>query len=151
MNTPTSRNFRLAAFVARTERLGPAGQREAMRAEIVNRGGRCDLQPDTGDGYHIALFGLQSIGISEDDAYRHWLCSARTLLGGFDAPSQDPDMRLPQLTWAAHILACWKCTPLHHLRSACKIILALSTNRPLRDRAGELARTYNMFPLNLPD
>lgn len=147
----TGKNINMAAFVARVEPLGPMGQRDAMRAEIMAQDGSYDLPPDTTDGYHIALFGLQAIGINEQDAIRHWLCNARTLLGGFPEVSQDPDMRLPQITWATHIMACANCTRIatHHLRAACKIILDLSSNAILRDRAYDLARAQNFFPMNL--
>lgn len=148
----TGQNLNLSAFVARVERLGPMGQREAMRAEIEAQGGSFALPPDTTDGYHIALFGLQSVGINEADAIRHWLCNARTLLGGFAEVSQDPDMRLPQISWATHIMACTNCPRIatHHLRAACKIILDLSSNTLLRARAYDIARAQNFFPLNLP-
>lgn len=149
MTPPGTSNFNLAAFVARTEQLGPAGQREAIRAEITAQGGRVDLPPDTADGYHLALFGLQSVGISEDDAIRHWLCTARTLLGGWPIPSDDPALRVPQIVWAMHILSDWLRTPAHHLHAACQIVLRLSSNPILRQRAIDLARTYG-FPTELP-
>lgn len=146
----TAQTIALRAFVARVEKLGPMGQRDALRAEFAAQGGSHDLPPDTTDGFYIALFGLQACGITEHDAVRQWICLARTFLGGFAEVSHDIDMRLPQITWAMHIMACWKCARLDHLRAACQIILALSSNTILRARAEDIARAQNFFPMNLP-
>lgn len=142
-------NTDMAAFVARVERLGPEGQRAAMRAEFAAQGGDIDLSPDTTDGFHIALFGLQTCGISESDAVTRWICTARTVLGGFPAPSDDPALRVAQIVWAMHILAAYATTPARHLRAACQIIRRLSSNPVLLARAQDIARIHD-FPLTHP-
>lgn len=143
MNQATSANPNLAAFVTRVEPQGPAGRRDALREEFAAQGGNPNLPPDTTDGYHIALFGLQACGINEDDAVRQWICIARTLLGGFPKPSHDPNLRMPQILWAMHILGQWQTIPAHHLKSACQIVLTLSSNPTLIARAREVASACN--------
>jgi hypothetical protein len=140
MNPATAGNQMLVTFLSNVEPLGPAGRRDAIRAEHSAQGGDTSAQTDMADGFHIELFGLHATGINEDDAVRQWICIARTLLGGFPTPSKEPAMRVPQILWAMHILGHWQTIPAHHLRAACLNILTLSTNPILIARATEIAR-----------
>jgi hypothetical protein len=139
MNPATAGNKALVTFLSNVELLGPAGRRDAIRAEYIAQGGDPSLQTKMADGFHIALFGLHACGVNEDDAVRQWICLTRTLMGGFPTPSKEPAMRVPQILWAMHIMGHWQTIPANHLRSACLIILTLSTNQILISRAAEIA------------
>lgn len=133
-------------FVTTTEPLGPAAQIAAFRAELTDQGSDMTAAPaDTTDGYAVALFGLQAIGISEGDACRQWLCMARTQIGGWPEPDETPTLRAAQIIWAIHIIANQMHCSRDHLHQACKIVQHLSTNRILRHAADTLARAQHLF------
>ena len=141
---------RMAHFLRSTEPLGPAAQIQAFRAELTAQGSNMDAAPaDTSDGYAVALFGIQAIGICEGDACRLWLCLARTAVGGWSAIDMRHHMRPAQITWAAHVISLPRCHSREALAQACRIILTLSSNTDLLQRATDFATAQNLFPLNL--
>jgi hypothetical protein len=119
---------------------------QAFRDALHADGVLVDAPPgDTSDGYAIALFGIQAIGINEDDTAQQWLCMARTQIGGFTKINTDPAMRTAQILWALHVMSAPP-QPMRrdHLSSACQIVLALSSDQTLIDRARDCERVHQL-------
>jgi len=132
--------------VHRLDRLGPAGQREAVHTELTRTGTPPDgtAQGLGRTGYALSLHGIHVIGINETDAIRLWHCTARNQMGGWPAVDMDPALRLPQIQWAMWVLQNQLHVSREALTNACRVVKTLSHNRILLDRATELARAQNL-------
>ena len=95
-----------------------------------------------GSGYALSLHGIHVVGISEADAIRQWRCLARTTLGGWDTPTDDPALRAAQIDWASWIMGQKHQPPYRALIQATRIIRALSNNAILLDHARELTARH---------
>lgn len=148
MSAPITENpvTRASALVHQLDRLGPARQRDAIRAELARAG----TPPDGADqglgrpGFALSLHGIFVIGANEADAIRLWHCTARHQIGGWPEVDMDPALRLPQIQWAMWALHNQMHISRESLTNACRVIKVLSHNRILLDRARDLARAQNL-------
>lgn len=145
MTSPTALTDR-AALLDRLERLSTDGQRTAIKQALHDTGGTMDSEDPGRNGFGLHLMGVYAVGTCMGDAVHHWICTTRTLHGGWTEPSPDPTLHGAQIAWAAWVLArqatCRTVTTAH-LTAACQIVLALSVNETLRTHAHQLLRSYS--------
>lgn len=153
MTSPNALTAR-AALLDRLERLPPGGQRAAIKQAIDATDGWLDTDDQGCHGFGIHLMGVYTVGTCIGDAVHHWICTTRTLHGGWTEPSPDTTLHGAQIAWASWVLArqatCRNITTAH-LPAACQIVLALSANETLRTHAHQLLRLHSPTdPANAP-
>lgn len=131
---------RLTAVIERLDRCDPGERADIIAGEVIEADGTFQRPQNFAqiDGMaEIRLHDISAFGLTYHDAAEIWHHRARSAIGGFPEPAHA--LRGPQIAWATYCVTHPSETPERALRRACAIIIALSDDWTLRDRATALA------------